>query len=141
MRTLLLADDNLMVQRVIALTFAGEAIQVVAVADGQQAMEKMAAHQPDIVLAGTTLPNGNGYDLAKFMRSRTELQMVPVLLLAGAFEMVDDERVRSSGANGILEKPVEPTTLISRVKELLAGRRPLHGQRRQTRRRSRRRAV
>src|SRR5262245_1589555 len=42
MRTLLLADDNVTVQRVIALTFAGEAIQVVSVADGNQAMEKMA---------------------------------------------------------------------------------------------------
>ena len=45
MRTLLLADDNITVQRVIALTFAGDrTIQVITVADGQQAMEKMAAH-------------------------------------------------------------------------------------------------
>src|SRR4029450_4856126 len=119
MRTLLLADDNLTVQRVIALTFAGESIQVVSVADGQQAIDKMAAHQPDIVLAGTTLPNVNGYDLARFMRSKTELRMVPVLLLASAFEIVDEASLASSGANGILEKPVEPTTLINRVKELL----------------------
>jgi len=119
MRTLLLADENTTVQRVIALTFAGEAIQVVAVADGRQAIEKMAVHQPDIVLAGTTLPNVNGYELARFMRGKTELQMVPVLLLAGAFEIVDEASLASSGANGILEKPVEPTTLINRVKELL----------------------
>ena len=44
MRTLLLADDNITVQRVIALTFAGDkTIQIVTVADGRQAMEKMAA--------------------------------------------------------------------------------------------------
>ena len=119
MRTLLLADDNITVQRVIALTFAGESIQVVSVADGQQAIERMAAHQPDIVLAGTTLPGVNGYDLARFMRGKTELRMVPVLLLAGAFENVDEASLAASGANGILEKPVEPTTLINRVKELL----------------------
>ena len=119
MRTLLLADDNITVQRVIALTFAGEQIQIVTAADGQQAIEKMAARQPDIVLAGTTLPNVNGYDLARFMRGKTELQMVPVLLLAGAFDIVDEARLASCGANGIIEKPVEPTTLINRVKELL----------------------
>ena len=62
------------------------------------------------MLAGTTLPGVNGYDLARFMRGKTELQMVPVLLLAGAFETVDEARLASSGANGILEKPVEPTT-------------------------------
>jgi DNA-binding response OmpR family regulator len=120
MRTILLADDNITVQRVIALTFAGDkTIQVVTVADGHQAMEKMAALRPDIVLAGTTLPQISGYDLAKFMRGKAELQRVPVLLLAGAFETVDEARLGSCGANGVLEKPVEPTLVINRVKELL----------------------
>jgi CheY-like chemotaxis protein len=119
MRTLLLADESITVQRVIALTFAGEPIQVISVGDGQQAIEKMAAKRPDIVLAGTTLPTVNGYDLAKFMRGKTGLRDVPILLLAGAFETVDEAQLASSGANGIIEKPVEPTTVIGRVKELL----------------------
>jgi DNA-binding response OmpR family regulator len=119
MRTLLLADDSVTVQRVIALTFADEPIRVIAVGDGQQAIESMAAQRPDIVLAGTTLPSVNGYDLARFMRKKPELQNVPVLLLSGAFETVDDARLASSGANGIIEKPVEPTAVIGRVKELL----------------------
>ena len=119
MRTLLLADESITVQRVIALTFAEEPIRVVAVGDGQQAMDTMAAQQPDIVLAGTALPQVNGYDLAKFMRGKTELRKVPVLLLSGAFESVDEARLAASGANGVLEKPVEPTVVISRVKELL----------------------
>lgn len=119
MRTLLLADDSITVQRVIALTFAEEPITVVTVGDGRQAMERLAVETPDIVLAGTTLPHVSGYDLARFMRSRPELQQVPVLLLSGAFETVDDARLRASGANGVLEKPVEPTVVIGRVKELL----------------------
>jgi CheY-like chemotaxis protein len=119
MRTLLLADDSITVQRVIALTFAEEPIKVVTVGDGRQAMEQIAAERPDIVLAGTTLPNVSGYDLARFIRSKPELQGIPVLLLSGAFETVDNSRLMSSGANGILEKPVEPTVVIGRVKELL----------------------
>jgi CheY-like chemotaxis protein len=119
MRTLLLADDSITVQRVIALTFAAEQIQVITVGDGQQAMDKMAALRPDIVLAGTTLPQVSGYDLARFMRGKAELRKVPVLLLTGAFETVDEARLVSSGANGVLEKPVEPTVVINRVKELL----------------------
>ncbi|MFM8535213.1 MAG: response regulator, partial [Acidimicrobiia bacterium] len=105
MRTLLLADDSITVQRVIALTFAEEPINVVTVGDGRQAMERLAAEKPDIVLAGTTLPHVSGYELARFMRSRPELQQVPVLLLSGAFESVDAAKLTSSGANGVLEKP------------------------------------
>ncbi|HWI18562.1 MAG TPA: response regulator, partial [Vicinamibacterales bacterium] len=108
MRTLLLADDSITVQRVIALTFAEEPISVVTVADGRQAMEKLVAQPPDIVLAGTTLPHVSGYELARFMRSKPELRNVPVLLLSGAFESVDSAQLKSSGANGVLEKPVEP---------------------------------
>ena len=119
MRTLLLADESVTVQRVIALTFAEQPIRVVSVPDGQQAMEKMAAQRPDIVLAGTTLPQVSGYDLARFMRSKPDLKDVPVLLLMGAFEVVDDARLMESGANGVLEKPVEPNAVIGRVKELL----------------------
>ena len=42
----------------------------------------MAATRPDIVLADTTLPQVSGYDLARFMRGKAELQEVPVLLLS-----------------------------------------------------------
>ena len=119
MPTLLLADDSVTVQRVIALTFAKEQIRVVTVSDGTQAVERMKTLHPDIVLAGTVLPQVSGYDLAKHMRTIPGLRKVPVLLLSGAFETVDEEKLKESGVNGILEKPVEPNNVIARVKELL----------------------
>lgn len=119
MRTLLLADDSITIQRVIALTFGNEEFHVVTVSDGQQAIDKMASLRPDIILAGTTMPNVDGYDLARYVRSQPAWMDVPVLLLTGAFETVDPARLEASGASGILEKPFEPTTVINRVKELL----------------------
>ena len=119
MRTLLLADDSVTTQRVIALTFADESFRVVTVSDGQQAMDAMAAMRPDIVLAGTTLPRTNGYELSAHMRDSQALQDVPVLLLSGAFESVDPAMLKASGARGVIEKPLEPTAVISRVRELL----------------------
>jgi CheY-like chemotaxis protein len=119
MRTLLLADDNVTVQRVIALTFAQEPVRVVTASDGHQAMDRVIMDRPDIVLAGTTLPQVNGYELARFVKSKPESRNVPVLLLSGAFETIDEAQLKSSGANGVIEKPVEPTTVIRRVKELL----------------------
>lgn len=119
MRTLLLADDNITVQRVIALTFAQEPVRVVTASDGHQAMDRVVVDRPDIVLAGTTLPHVNGYDLSRFVKSTPESKDVPVLLLSGAFESIDEAQLLSSGANGVIEKPVEPTDVIRRVKELL----------------------
>lgn len=119
MRILLLADDSITVQRVIALIFAKEPVQVVAVGDGRQALKSIAARKPDIILAGTSLPHLDGYDLAKQVRDSPEWRLTPVLLLSGAFELVDQARLKSSGADGVIEKPVEPTAVIRRVKELL----------------------
>lgn len=119
MRTLLLADDSITVQRVIGLTFAPEDFRVVTVSDGQAAIDRIKSQPPDIVLAGSAMPNVNGYDVASFVRSQPALKSLPVLLLTGAFETVDPARLKTSGANGVLEKPLDPTTVISRVKELL----------------------
>lgn len=117
--TLLLADDSLIIQRVVSLTFADQAIRVVVARDGQDAINRMGSEPPDVVLADTNMPCVDGYELARWVRRQPHLSTVPVLLLSGATDPLDEQRLRDSGANGVLEKPFEPTQVISRVKELL----------------------
>jgi CheY-like chemotaxis protein len=119
-QTLLLADDSVTVQRVIELTFADEGLRVVAVGDGAAAIERIQHEPPDIVLADIGMPNRDGYDVASFVKQRADLAHIPVLLLAGAFEPVDQLRVEAIGCDGVLVKPFEPHLVIARVKELLA---------------------
>ncbi|MGE3275571.1 MAG: response regulator [Vicinamibacterales bacterium] len=117
--TLLLADDSLTIQRVVQLTFAGQGVNVVTAADGQLALDRLGELTPDIVLADIAMPKVDGYEVARFVRRTDRLAKVPVLLMAGAFESVDEARVKASGAAGVLVKPFEPNAVISRVKELL----------------------
>ena len=119
MPKLLLADDSVTIQRVIELTFADENVQVIAVGDGQQAIDRVKADRPDIVLADIGMPERDGYEVASFIKSTPEFSHIPVLLLTGAFEPVDEERSRAAGADGVLVKPFEPQAVISRVRELL----------------------
>ena len=121
---LLLADDSVTIQRVIELTFADEDVQVIAVGDGRQAIACIEAEKPDIVLADIGMPERDGYEVAAFVKGRADLAHVPVLLLTGAFEPIDEARARAAGCDGVLVKPFEPQMVINRVKDLLAGRRP-----------------
>jgi CheY-like chemotaxis protein len=121
---LLLADDSVTIQRVIELTFADEDVQVIAVGNGQAAIESVQRDRPDIVLADVGMPERNGYEVAAFIKGNPALAHIPVVLLTGAFEPVDEARARSVGCNGVLVKPFEPQIVISRVKDLLAGRQP-----------------
>jgi CheY-like chemotaxis protein len=116
---LLLADDSVTIQRVIELTFADENIQVVAVGDGKAAIDRVQSDRPDIVLADIGMPERDGYEVAAFIKGSPDFSHIPVLLLTGAFEPVDEDRARSIGCEGVLVKPFEPQMVINRVRELL----------------------
>jgi CheY-like chemotaxis protein len=120
-RKLLLADDSITIQRVIELTFSGEDIEVVAVGDGEQAIARIPIERPDIVLADIGMPKRSGYDVAAFVQQHPDLSHIPVLLLAGAFEPVDEARAKDVKCAGVLVKPFEPQQVIARVRELTGG--------------------
>ena len=126
--TLLLADDSVTIQRVIELTFADEDIRVIAVGDGQEALARITADRPDIVLADTGMPEVDGYDVAAFIKEDPALSHIPVVLLTGAFEPVDGDRARQVGCEAVLVKPFEPQVVIDRVRELLGLRPSPEGQ-------------
>jgi CheY-like chemotaxis protein len=119
--TLLLADDSLTIRRVIELTFADEDIRVLAVNDGREAIARIVAEPPDIILADAGMPERDGYEVAAFVKGNERFAHIPVVLLTGAFEPIDEARAREVGCDGVLVKPFEPQMVISRVKELLAG--------------------
>jgi CheY-like chemotaxis protein len=120
---LLLADDSVTIQRVIELTFADEDVEVTTVGDGQMAIERLDVDPPDIVLADVDMPKRDGYEVAAYVKSRPKLAHIPVVLLTGAFEPIDQARATASGSSDVLAKPFEPQMVINRVKELLGKKR------------------
>jgi len=120
MQTLLLADDSVTIQRVIELTFADEDINVVAVSDGDQAIGRLDTVPPDIVLVDVGMPGKSGYDVASYVKQTPRLSHIPVVLLTGAFEPVDETKASAIGCDGVLSKPFEPQIVIAKVKELLS---------------------
>jgi CheY-like chemotaxis protein len=120
-RKLLLADDSVAIQRVIELTFSDQDVHIVTVADGEQAIARIPVERPDIVLADIGTSKRSGYDVAAFVKGHPDLKHIPVLLLAGAFEPVDQAKARQAGSDGVLVKPFEPQHVIARVRELLNG--------------------
>jgi CheY-like chemotaxis protein len=119
---ILLADDSVTVQKVIELTFSDEGMEVVAVGDGWQAIEQIDAAPPDVVLADVSMPGRDGYDVAAHVKQTPSLAHIPVVLMTGAFEQLDEARAREVGCDGVLAKPFEPQMVITMVRELLAQR-------------------
>ena len=121
-RKLLLADDSPTIQKVIELTFADEGVEVISVASGAEALEKLAENKPDVVLADAFMPPPNGYEICKYIKENAELKHIPVMLLVGSFEPFDEAEARRVGADEILTKPFQSIRrLIDRVGGLVSG--------------------
>jgi len=119
-RKLLLADDSATIQKVIDLTFADEGVRVVAVGNGQDAIDKLLEESPDIVLADVFMPSPNGYEVCEYVKTNEKLKHIPVMLLVGSFEPFDEAEARRVGADDILTKPFQSIRrLIDRVGSLV----------------------
>ncbi len=119
---LLLADDSITIQKVVALTFADEGVEVVLVSDGKEAIARLAEVAPDIVLADVFMPGASGYEVCEYIKHDALLKHIPVMLLVGSFEPFDEAEARRVGADDILTKPFQSIRrLIDKVGGLVSG--------------------
>jgi CheY-like chemotaxis protein len=118
---ILVADDNSNIQKMVGLALKDQGIEVVAVGNGEAAVRKISDVRPDLVLADVFMPVRNGYEVCQYVKEDPKLAHIPVILLVGAFDPLDEQEAQRVGADGVLKKPfVPPDPLISMVKSALA---------------------
>jgi CheY-like chemotaxis protein len=117
---ILLADDSVTVQKIITLTFSDEGVDVIAVNNGDEAINRLRRLRPALVMADISIPGKNGYEICEFVKAHPEMGETPVILLVPAFEPFDEERAHRIGADHHLTKPFQSIRmLISIVKNLM----------------------
>jgi len=117
---ILVADDNSNIQKMVVLALKDQGIDVVAVGNGEAAVRKISDIRPDLVLADVFMPVRNGYEVCQYVKMDASLAHIPVILLVGAFDPLDEQEAQRVGADGVLKKPfVPPDPLISMVKSAL----------------------
>lgn len=118
-KTLLLADDSVVIQKLVGLSFANEDVELVTTDNGDDAITKARECKPDVVLADVVMPGRSGYEVCEAIKADPELAHVPVILLTGTFEAFDESRANSAGSSGHITKPFEAQALVERVNDLL----------------------
>ena len=103
-RKLLLADDSITIQKVVELVLAEEGYDIKATGNGEDALSALSSFKPDLVLADIDMPKMNGYQLCEKIKTNPATRNIPVILLAGAFEPLDDELARNVGAEDFFLK-------------------------------------
>ncbi len=119
---LLLADDSITIQKVVELVLVDEGFEIRTANNGEDALSTLQHFKPDVILADIEMPKINGYQLCEKIKANPSIRDIPVILLAGAFEPIDEELARNVGADDFIIKPFESQELISKINAVLTAR-------------------
>lgn len=118
-KKLLLADDSVVIQKLVGLSFANEDIEIFSTDNGDDAVTQAREIKPDVILADVVMPGLSGYEVCETIKRDPALAHTPILLLTGTFEAFDEGRAASVGADGHITKPFEAQALVERVNQVM----------------------
>ena len=117
MTTILIADDDPKLLKMVRRTLIYEGFQVVTAVDGRQALNQMQTEQPDLIILDWMMPKIDGLEVIHRMRAAGD--EIPVLLLTAKDAIEDRVEGLDSGADDYLVKPFAPPELLARIRSLL----------------------
>ncbi len=95
---------------------------VISASSGQEALQKIAADPPDLILLDIMMPKMSGFEVCKKLKSDEKTRDIPVIMVTALYELADIERGVEVGTNDFITKPVNRVDLLTRVKSLLRAR-------------------
>lgn len=119
MHSILAVDDSPSMRQMVAFTLKNAGFNVVEAVDGQDAYEKAASRDFNLVLTDQNMPRMDGLSLIKLLRALPDYQKVPILMLTTESSDEMKQKGRAAGANGWLVKPFDPQRLIEVVKKVI----------------------
>ena len=118
---ILVADDSITIQKIVAMAFENEDAEVEGIDDGQKAFDKVPDFKPDIVLADVDMPGLDGFELCQKIKGDPELANIKVLLLASDFEDFDEGRFKECQAENYISKPFKSDDIVQMVTQVMTG--------------------
>lgn len=115
----LIADDIQQNRELLEAYLADEGYEMLMASDGQQTMQMVEQHQPDLVLLDIMMPRMSGYEVCSQIKADPEKRGIPVLMVTALNEAGDIEKAVNAGCDDFLTKPVNRLELRTRVRSLL----------------------
>jgi DNA-binding response OmpR family regulator len=117
---ILIVDDDVDSLKLIGMMLQRQGYEIVAASNGQQALARAHADQPELIILDVMMPDMDGYEVCRRLRHDSTTQAIPIIMFT-AKTLVDDKVAGfEAGADDYLTKPTHPAELASRVKAVLA---------------------
>jgi two-component system cell cycle response regulator len=116
---ILVVDDTAANVRMLSKILQAELFAVDTAASGEEALERIAANPPDLVLMDVMMPGIDGYETCRRIKTDARMRRIPVVMVTALSEAEDRIRGLEAGADDFLAKPIDRTAVLARIKHLL----------------------
>lgn len=119
--TVLLIEDNEQNRYLLTFLLEQSGYRVLAATDGLAGIEQARAltPAPTVILVDIQLPRMDGYAVAQVLRAEAALRATPIVAVTSYAMPGDRERALSSGCTGYIEKPINPNTFVSEMRQVI----------------------
>jgi CheY-like chemotaxis protein len=119
MKTALVIEDNADNMELMTLILEQNGYKVIKAETGQQGFDVALEARPDFILLDIQLPDMDGLDVLRKIRSSEIDGDIPVIAVTSYAMVGDREKMMAAGCNGYIEKPIDPEKVIGQIREIL----------------------
>ena len=116
---ILLIEDNEQNRYMLTFLLEKHGHEVIPAESGPLGLELAAKALPDLILLDIQLPGMDGYSVARALKRDQRLKSIPIVAVTSYAMVGDREKVLAAGAEGYIEKPINPETFVTEVQRFL----------------------
>jgi two-component system, cell cycle response regulator DivK len=117
---ILLIEDNEQNRYLLTFLLEQSGHEVVPAMTGPLGLELAAKISPDLILLDIQLPGMDGYAVARALKSDSRLKAIPIVAVTSYAMVGDREKALAAGAEGYIEKPINPETFVAEVERFIS---------------------
>lgn len=121
MARVMAVDDDPVIRGLLEVNLEMEGHVVVTAVDGRDALDKVHADPPDLILLDVMMPNVNGWQVAEALKADASTRDIPVVFLSARAMEADVRKGTELGVQSYVTKPFDPIDLMDLVNRLLEG--------------------
>jgi two-component system cell cycle response regulator DivK len=120
-KKILVVDDNQDSRELVVKILKNKGYQMIEAVDGEDALQKATAENPDLILMDISIPKINGYEVTRRLKSQVNFKNTPIIALTAHAMKGDREKALEAGCDGYISKPINIHDIPVQIQSYLQG--------------------
>lgn len=118
-QTILIIDDDIDTLKLVGIMLERKGFRILASTTGEKGLKLAENENPDLILLDVMMPDINGYDIARSIRSNPDTESIPIIMFTARSQVDDKVEGLEAGADAYITKPARPRELFAQVNSIL----------------------